>query len=139
MKKTLKLLLILTVAVVFSFGVVSDGAAQPVKAGSAAEILPPGGRTIGGPGQFSFTGTPVYVIYASSGAGPHPNLCTTVVNLGDDIDVFSYSQVVDTQCFVLSGETRTCCAEEVTKVQVQCRGGSTTCDGSGFFRIDLRN
>lgn len=134
MKKTLKLLLILTVAMTFCFTVVLVvGAAPPEK---AADVLPPGGQTIGGPAQFSFSLS--QSIYFTSGFVPYPNVCVTVVNRGDTIDVRLESTVVNTICTLDPGETSTCCAESVGGVSLSCidTGG---CSARGFYRLDLRN
>ena len=137
MKKTMKLGLILTVAVVLCFSVVSVGAAKPAK---AADVLPTGGQTIGGPGQFTFTGGG-QSIYFTSGFTPYPDICVTVVNLGDTIDITLSSTVVNTACTLDPGETSTCCAESVSAVGLKCidTGGGEGCNASGFYRLDLRN
>jgi len=134
MKKTMKLGLILTVAVALCFSVVSILQAGPPK--RPTDALPPGGQTIGGPGQFTFTSNG-QSIYFTSGSNP-PNVCVTVVNRGDLIDIKLTSTVVNTACSPEPGETVTCCAESVTSVAVACID-SGDCKGAGFYRLDLRN
>jgi hypothetical protein len=135
MKKTMKLGLILTVATALCFSVVSVGAAKPAK---AADVLPTGGQTIGGPGQFTFTGSS-QGIYFTSGSAPYPSICVTVVNTGDLIDVKLESNVVDTVCTLDPGQTVTCCAEKVGAVTLICIDTGGGCNASGFYRLDLRN
>ena len=109
-------------------------AAPPVPPETASGVLPPGGQTIGGPGQFLFTGYGDG-IYFTSGSAPHPNLCVTVVNRGDMIDVRLSSSVVNTACTLDPGKTSTCCAQSVSSIDVLCI--ETGCNGSGFYRVDL--
>jgi len=129
MKKLTKLFMFIFL---FCFQI-SVNAAPPLPPETASDILPPGGQTIGGPGQFAFTGYS-YGIYFTSGSAPHPNLCVTVVNRGDMIDVRLSSSVVNTACTLDPGKTSTCCAQSVSSIDVLCI--ETGCNGSGFYRVD---
>lgn len=66
---------------------------------------------------------------------PHPNLCVTVVNRGDVIDVRLTSSIINTACTLDPDKTSTCCAQSVSRIDVLCI--ETGCNGSGFYRVDL--
>jgi len=108
-------------------------AAPPLPPETASDVLPPGGQIIGGPGQFAFTGYGDG-IYFTSGYAPHPNLCVTVVNRWDMIDVRLSSSVVNTACTLDPGKTSTCSAQSVSSIDVLCI--EMGCNGSGFYRAD---
>jgi len=110
-------------------------AAPPVPPETASDVLPPGGQTIGGPGQFTFTDNGEG-IYFTSGPAPYPNVCVTVVNRGDMVDVRLSSSVINTTCTLDPGKTSTCCAPSVSRVDVLCI--ESGCNGAGFYRLDLR-
>ena len=103
-----------------------------------AEILPPTGRTVAGPGSFStasFSFGPLHFIYSSSGfIADAPDLCVTVANEGALVKTFMTSGVVNTASFVNPGETESRCAQKVNRITLECPAG----DCSGFWRVDRR-
>ena len=104
--------------------------AKKPKITPAAEILPPGGKTIGGPaywdGKRNFFDT--YLIYS----GPFSAICITIVNVGSK--VVQMAPIQGAGDLVFPNETQTRCNENTDNFRVWCETGTDDC--KAYWRID---
>ena len=101
---------------------------------TAAEILPPGGNTIAGPGSFNLAPS-ASVIVRQIQAGSR--VCATLVVTSNDTDVelkviTSGSSV---SIFVTSSSSRSLCHVNSENIEVLC-GSNSIVNCTGFWRVD---
>ncbi len=112
------------------FAYTAEVQAKKPKITPAAEVLPPGGKTIGGPaywnGRLEHWGG--YVVYG----GPSANICVTIVNVGPN-----WIKMGPTPAggdLVFPSDTQTRCLENTDQFRLACETGEETC--KGYWRID---
>jgi len=94
---------------------------------TAAQVLPVGGNTVGGPGFFD-SDPANFKVYG----GPFASLCLTVTNVGRNaVKMLGIQGFGD---LVLPDETTTRCNENTESFRLLCETGAGTC--KAFWRLD---
>lgn len=101
-----------------------------------AELLPPGGRTIGGPGFFEAAVDESQHILGGFENSDRHLMCYTFVNFGPGgFSIFGIGHPAgDLQAVMVAGEQQTHCGL-VSGVRVECDFGGQPC--RGIYRVDL--
>ena len=117
--------LLLSGVLIFTYS--AEVQARKSKSKSAVEVLPPGGKTIGGPGFYD-SSTLLHRIYG----GPSTSICVTVTNVGKNEIKFQPTPTGGD--LVFPDETTTRCYADTNHADLACQGSEGTC--KAYWRVD---